>query len=441
MGIINYIFSVFFLIASLSLYSSSYVDQKDTLQFDGKTYVKHIVKGGESLQKIANIHNVQVVDILNSNEMSRRLYYNQVLYIPLNLNNNNKKINFKSKIDTSNQVKKDNINLALLMPYYLVKNDTMFNDFTDTNEIPFIYYKLSETALSFHVGITLALDSLRKKGMSITLHTYDTNKDTLKTMSLVKSGVLDNMDIIIGPLHAHNFEILCRKYGDDKDKTIINPLSRITKAVEKYNSVYQISPSIKDECLILRDKIVKDYKYKRVMIIHHNSEKNISLYLQNLFRKKMKNVELLEIQYTHIDSIRRFFNDYQIVVIPSTKQAFVSKMLASIGGMDSTSIVFGLSKWKNYQNLDVDDMMEIDVHFPVYNIFDKYNLDDQVFLNLFEKKYNTNPGKYTHIAYKIIMHFLTNTKVFEFKNLSSGGKININAPLYHYDNYELIPSN
>ena len=78
------------------------------------------------------------------------------------------------------------------------------------------------------------------------------------------------------------------------------------------------------------------------MIIHHNAEKNISLYLQNLFRKKMKNVELLEIQYTHIDSIRRFFNDYQIVVIPSTKQAFVSKMLASIGGMDSTSIVFGL---------------------------------------------------------------------------------------------------
>ena len=68
MGIINYIFSGFFLIASLSLYSSSYVDQKDTLQFDGKTYVKHIVKGGESLQKIANIHNVQVVDILNSND-------------------------------------------------------------------------------------------------------------------------------------------------------------------------------------------------------------------------------------------------------------------------------------------------------------------------------------------------------------------------------------
>ena len=59
----------------------------------------------------------------------------------------------------------------------------------------------------------------------------------------------------------------------------------------------------------------------------------------------------------------------------------------------------------------------------------------------YNKKYNTNPGKYTHIAYKIIMHFLTNTKVFEFKNLSSGGKININAPLYHYDNYELIPSN
>ena len=30
------------------------------------------------------------------------------------------------------------------------------------------------------------------------------------------------MDIIIGPLYAKNFNILCKKYGNDKGKIIIN---------------------------------------------------------------------------------------------------------------------------------------------------------------------------------------------------------------------------
>ena len=53
------------------------------------------------------------------------------------------------------------------MPYYLTKNDTMFNGYKDKSGIPNIYYKKSEEALSFHIGIELAIDSLRKTGKKI----------------------------------------------------------------------------------------------------------------------------------------------------------------------------------------------------------------------------------------------------------------------------------
>ena len=129
------------------------------------------------------------------------------------------------------------------MPYFLVKNDTMFNDFEDITEIPNIYYKGSEVALSFHVGVELALDSLRKQGKNICLHTFDTNKDTLKVHQIVNSNALENMDIIIGPLYANNFRILCEKYGDDTTKILISPLSKNTSNVRKYKSVYQLSPT------------------------------------------------------------------------------------------------------------------------------------------------------------------------------------------------------
>ena len=148
------------------------------------------------------------------------------------------------------------------MTYYLIKNDTMFNDFEDTDNIESIYYNLSEAALSFHIGVTLALDSLRNQGKEIVLHTFDTNKDSLKVKNLVASGLLDDMDIIIGPLHARNFNILCRKYGKSQDKILINPLSRLTNSVRQFRAVFQISPTVESQQLIISKKVLNRYKKK-----------------------------------------------------------------------------------------------------------------------------------------------------------------------------------
>ena len=96
------------------------------------------------------------------------------------------------------------------------------------SKISSIYYNSSEAALSFHIGVMLALDSLRKKGKNIVLHTFDTNKDTIKTHKLVDSKLLDKMDIIIGPLYARNFNILCRKYIVELSISILKMLTNFS---------------------------------------------------------------------------------------------------------------------------------------------------------------------------------------------------------------------
>jgi len=415
---------------------------RDTVEFEGNKYVEHIVKAGESLKIIADLHNVKISDILNSNEMQKRLYYNQLLYIPVDFKNNISKKKLNSHLiekEPDRKIKKSDVKIALLMPYYIVKNDTMFNDFIDTSKINSLYFNSSEIALSFHVGVTLALDSLRKIGYSITLYTFDTNNDAVKINQIINSGVLDKMDFIIGPLYAKNFNMLCKKYGNDKDKVIINPLSRLTNNVEEYNSVYQISPRVEDQLYVVKKRIISKYKSKRVLVLYQEKEKEYVQFLKRLFSKDNKRINIHNIEYTHIDSIRSIFTSYQVVIIPSIDKPFVSKLLASIRGMDSTSIVFGLDTWKKYDNLDIDDLMEINVHIPVSNPFD-YSLDHvNDFVRLFRNKYNTNEGKYTFVGYSIIMNFFTDYNVFVFKKLLNGGRSNISTPLYHYYNYDLVP--
>jgi len=442
MGIIRKILVVFLL---LSVFVLSGKTATDTVFFDGDIYVKHIVNAGESLKSIAKLHKVKAADIIDNNEIEKRLYYKQLLYIPIFYNQQKNKSNsydliIQKQIKNSSELKDTSVlNIALLMPYFLVKNDTMFNDFEDTTGIPDIYYKGSEVALSFHVGVEIALDSLRNKGKDIRLHTFDTNKDTLKVHQIVSSLVLENMDIIIGPLYANNFRILCEKYGDDTTKILISPLSKNTSNVKKYKAVYQLSPSFQVQENIIMDYVLKYHKKDRVIVLNEKGIEGKSAYIKNLFLQQEKEIETYTVEYTKVDSIRKIFTEKQVVIIPSENKAFVSKILGSIGGLDSTSFVFGLYDWKKYDNLDIHNLMFLDVKFPDPYSFSKSNNHDISFVNLFQKKYNTNQAKYTHIAYNTLMHFCSDFSLFRFKSLKDGGNMNTYSPLHHYFDYELVP--
>jgi hypothetical protein len=58
---------------------------------------------------------------------------------------------------------------------------------------------------------------------------------------------------------------------------------------------------------------------------------------------------------------------------------------------------------------------------------------------LFEKEYSTNVRKYTKVAYDLLMHFCSNSKIYEFEKIKNGYNENNKAPIFHYSDYELIP--
>ncbi len=423
MGIIRLLYIL--IILSNSLFAQT---NNNIVKFDDKLYIKHTVKAGESLNKIANIYNVKVNDILKSNEIQRNLYYNQQLYIPIQYNDSL----------VSNKENNKEINIALLMPYYVEKNDTMFDDFEDTLKANNLYFTSSEIALSFHIGVKLALDSLNKLNTNIVLHTFDTNNDTNKVLSIVESGKLDKMDYIIGPLRVKNFNILCKKYGNS-NKILINPLSRITNNVNKYKAVYQIYPRVEDQLKEIVKFIDRKYKNKKILILYQNDNDKFVNSLTRSFKKNnFKEINTYRIEYTHVDSIRDIFSPFQIVLIPSTNKAFVSKVLSSIRCLDSTSIVFGLNSWVKYDNLDIDDLMELNLHLPLSNQLNYFSQFDKQFIKLFETTYLTNHAKYSYNAYSIIMHFFSSEKLYKFKKLLNGGYVNITMPIYNYYDYDLI---
>jgi len=439
MGIVKKIGFILFICCALNISAQI---TSDTVYFSGNKFVEHIVKGGESLTSIARLHKVKTSEIKKANELDRRLFYNQVLYIPIYLNDKDEKFNLVKEaqddpLPWDYKSSNSTINIALLMPYYLIKNDTMFKH--DTLDVSGRYYNQSEAALSFHIGVELAIDSLRKAGVNILLHTFDTNQDSMQVSKIVYSSKLDDMDVIIGPMYSRLFHIVCKKYGRDHSKTLISPLSRDNNAIKIFPAVYQIVLTYKVQAEILTKYLIQNKLGERIIILHDNKEKGLALYLKHKFKKENKTVESFHVPYTNVDSIRKYFVEFQNVLLLSKDKAFISTMLGSIGSIDSISTVFSFESITSYDNLDITNLMELDVHIPNSRSIDLNNDYDLSFVSLFEKEYGTNIRKYSKQGYDIIMHFCGKANIYRFQRYKNGYYENTSAPLYHYLDYELVP--
>ena len=427
MGVNKFLCFLLFLFLNTSLYSQ---ESNDTIFINNNTYVKHIVEINESISDIANYYNISVDKILETNETSLKLYYKQVLYIPIKI------IRKKPLFNLLKSNKK--LDVALLLPFYKNLNDTLVASFKKKDDADKVILGKSNMALDFMQGITLALDSLEKLGLNINLFVYDTRNDSLKVVEIIKSKMLDTVDIIIGPIYSKNMQLVCDKYGNDKDKIIISPLSKSSDFLKANPASIQINTPFKIQSKIIAKFIEEKYKHIDIIICYEDNEKGLASYMQRILSKKLKNIKKMEMVFTHIDSIREQFLDSQIIILPSYDRAFVSKMLSSLGGIDSSFVVFGLSNIKNYDHLDVDNLMHLDVHFPDPYYFNKHTIRDSLFLYNFEDKFLSSPNRFSLVAYNIMMHFCNENMLYNLEryNLNSG-KINVYAPLVRYSDYFL----
>ena len=425
MGIKKYIF---YLIVFCLCSTSNAQQKSDTIFINNQFYVKHVVKYGETIDIISVKHNVSVNRILETNETSTKLYIGQSLFIPI-----------EKKKSENNFIKSDKkFKIALLLPFYKNLNDTLVASFEDKEEAEQIVLGKSKMALEFMQGIDLALDSVNKIGMNINVHVLDTRNDSVKVLEIIKSNVLDTMDLIIGPIYSRNMDLVSKKYGSDKNKILVSPLSKSSEFLKNHTSTYQINTPFKNQSKILSDFIEKKFNSQNIIICYDEAEKGLALYMERKLDKSKNNILKMNMIYTHIDSIRDQFLDTQIVILPSNNRAFVSRMLGTLGGIDSVFTVFGLSNIKNYDHLDIENLMHLDTHFPDPYYFNPNSKRDSLFLYGFEEKFQSTPSRFSFVGYNTIMHFCIDKSRYNFEKfrMNSGG-VNINAPIVKYKDFFL----
>jgi len=218
------------------------------VQFDD-SIVKYTVQREETLYSISRRFMVSVEELSEVNKIkNNKIKPGQELIIPLKKerierveirNIHRQDTTIKDSLQFKELEVKEKYKVVLLLPMKIESNakvlSGMFDENTRLNNV-------SDIALDFLMGAEMALDSLKKMGLTAEVFVYDTKGDEKSVTTLIEDGSLANTDLIIGPFFPNLVEIVS-VWCKDNNVELIVPTSVPTKVLMDNPYVTTIVPS------------------------------------------------------------------------------------------------------------------------------------------------------------------------------------------------------
>ncbi|MCK5824304.1 MAG: LysM peptidoglycan-binding domain-containing protein [Ichthyobacteriaceae bacterium] len=474
-----------------------------------KNFVYHDVKPKETLYSISKRYGVTKDELTAQNpilkggleigqvlkvENTVNLIHDTIKYKTETLTNrlddelltDRQKISFIDKLKI-NQV----IDVALILPLYVEKNKSKLfkevdvvddvDDLEKSTEENFEYvknrvYGMSSIGFDFYNGALMAMDSLRKSGLSIRLRVFDSEKDLKSVQRILDENDLTDMDVVIGPLYAENVEYVADRLKYD-NVLVVSPLSKKHNLDTRFNLVQAMPTTFITKNSVL-EKILSENKNNiNVMVfggildasqvdfiedrlVSKLDSNSVKVYLSpdNLVSKEKINLMVEK-------------NKINIAVIGSTNEVLVTDVVTGmyqtvdVNATDEKSEnlkpkVFLLSNPKVLNQIGSDYLNALSLSYPEDYFLDYQKPLTQKFDDDFKLKNSYYPSKYSYRGFDVTYNTLllisgaSNLEVgllnnpmrhiqgkFNYARKPYGGYYNKGVFIIKYKDWKLVESN
>jgi LysM repeat protein len=295
----------------------------------------------------------------------------------------------KSTLDPSTK------HIAILLPFKLhqVNSDSVQDAKREIKKGSFL-----SVSLDFYSGALMAIDSLKKLGISLKVDVFDTKNQISEVSQIVNANNFETVDAIIGPIMPKNIEKLASSVR--RNIPIISP---ITKEVHLSDNVFQSRPSKE----LLKEKLVnyikKDSSAKHIVIVSDFMNKATSNELKREFNSasqvfSRKNKEGKDAYYVvKEDLINVLKPGKNIVFLETSNEGFTSNVTSVLNSMISKEmqiILVTTDKTTAFEGDEVSNyhLSNLQFHFPT--MAKQYNEDDNhAFVKAYLNQYGVTPNQ------------------------------------------------
>jgi LysM repeat protein/ABC-type branched-subunit amino acid transport system substrate-binding protein len=315
-------------------------------------------------------------------------------------------------IDKSSIIK-DEYNVAIMLPFMLDENDRFRAKCPPVGDCPF--YKYTMISMSFQRGFMLAVDSLKKAGLNVKIHVYDTQNDTAVITKLLAKSEMKNIDLIFGPLFPKEIKTVS-EFAKANQIVNVVPVPVSNKALFQNPYVSKFTASTPTQIEYMGRYIAENYSNANVIAIKNSAKKEdgfhfnefVSSYNKNIMKQtnRMRDSVWTTSMNTSskLTAVEAKLSTTQknILVIPSEDVAHVSniitKLTATINSVkfkDLDLMIFGLEDFMGFETIDEKYKNRYNLNVVAPNFVDFNDNDVKSFLIHHRLLYGIDPDKYT----------------------------------------------
>ncbi|MGL5272281.1 MAG: PBP1 and LysM peptidoglycan-binding domain-containing protein [Phocaeicola sp.] len=331
--------------------------------------------------------------------------------------------------------------------------------------------------VEYYEGFLLAVDSLKRSGVSLNLYTYDTGNTVSSLKTVLNKSELKDMDVIFGPAHSDQI----KEAGDFAHKhgiRLVVPFASKGNEVFSNPAIFQVNTPQSYLYSEVYDHFIRKFSNSQVIFLDAgNGDKQKLEFIAGLKEElKAKRIAFKEvggddiqpeILQTHMSSILE-----NVFILTSGENSALNKILPQLivttrENSGKRAKLFGYPEWQTYTNDHLASFYELDTYF--YSSFYTNTLFPEAinFSLAYRRMYskdmaNTFP-KYGMLGFDTGYYFLkglakyggdvenklSNIEVnpiqtgFKFERVNNwGGFINRKVFFVHFTkNYELVKLN
>ena len=274
--------------------------------------------------------------------------------------------------------------------------------------------------VEYYEGFLMAVDSLKEKGVSIDLYTYDSGKTIASVKQILNKPEMKTMDIIFGPAHADQVKPMA-EFAEKNNLRLVVPFTSKGDDVFNNPSVYQINTPQSYLYSEVYEHYLRKFPDAHVVFLDANTGHTDKADFIKGLKEELKNRQMTfkelkgedinpEGMKLVVDSLRE-----NVIIPTSGRNVALIKILPQLivtsrEHPNYNMKMFGYPEWQTYTDDHLVSFFELDTYF--YSSFYTNNLFPEAiqFTNAYRKWYskdmaNTFP-KYGMLGFDTAYFFL-----------------------------------
>ena len=246
----------------------------------------------------------------------------------------------------------------------------------------------------YYRGVLMACDSLKKQGLSIDVHAWNTAEDA-NIYKVLEDPAAANCDLIIGPLYSKQMDALSA-FVTKHDIRLVIPFSINAPQLTTNRNIFQVyqSPTEQNEVIIAR--FIERFKNYHTVVVDCNdstSKKGIFTFgLRRQMEQRGMDAVVTNLKSTEANFSKAFSRTKPNVVILNTgRSQELGVAFSKINGLKANEpeldiTMFGYTDWLLYTRTYLENFYKYNTYIPSVFYYNPLSVGTQ----RFERKYRQN---------------------------------------------------